>query len=360
MRRPYYLFSNGHLRRKHNTLSLERADDERTPGDDPDDTGAPSGAPTGETVPFPVEQVEALYLFGEITINTKLITFLAQHSIPLFCYDYYGNYTATLYPREYLLSGRLKVQQVQHYLSRKRRLALARAFVEAATYNILRVLKYYVPRLPEEAARRLSDACELIEGARCGIEQVAEIPELMGIEGRCRNAYYQTWPAILGEAARAFPFERRERRPPSNELNALISFGNALCYSATLRQIYRTALDPTISYLHEPGDRRFSLALDLSEVFKPLLVDRAIFRLVKTGAIAPKHFEPRLGGVYLSEKGRRIFVEHWDERLRKTIQHRSLGRKVSYQRLVRLECYRLIRHLFDPEEDRYTGFKMWW
>lgn len=360
MRRPYYLFSNGRLRRKHNTLYLERADDDRTPGAAPEDTGLPSGELTGEKVPFPVEQVESLYLFGEVDINTKLITFLAQNSIPMFCYDYYGNYTATLYPRDYLLSGRLKVQQVRHYLSRKRRLLLARAFVEAGLYNILRVLKYYVPRLPDEDARSLFDACTLIEDERRRMEGVAEIPELMGLEGRCREVYYRTWPAILGEAGRAFPFERRERRPPSNALNALISFGNALCYSAMLRQIYRTALDPTISYLHEPGDRRFSLALDLSEVFKPLLVDRAIFRLVKTGTISPKHFEARLGGVYLNDKGRRVFVEHWDERLRKTIQHRSLGRKVSYQRLVRLECYRLIRHLFDPEQERYVGFRMWW
>ena len=174
------------------------------------------------------------------------------------------------------------------------------------------------------------------------------------------NICCRAWPALLGEAAAAFPFERRERRPPSNEMNALISFGNALCYSATLRQIYRTALDPTISYLHEPGDRRFSLALDLSEIFKPLLVDRAIFRLVKTGAITPKHFESRLGGVYLSDKGRRVFVGHWDERLRQTVQHRTLDRKVSYERLIRLECYRLVRHLCDPQADPYAGFKMWW
>ena len=144
---------------------------------------------------------------------------------------------------------------------------------------------------------------------------------------------------------------RKAYRNGRNEGFALVSAGGSIAPAG---------IDPTISYLHEPGDRRFSLALDLSEVFKPLLVDRAIFRLVKTGTISPKHFEARLGGVYLNERGRRLFVEHWDERLRKTIQHRSLGRKVSYQRLVRLECYRLIRHLFDPEQECYAGFRMWW
>ena len=142
------------------------------------------------------------------------------------------------------------------------------------------------------------------------------IPTLMAVEGRIRERYYQLWTLFLGkEVATRFPFNKRERRPPSNELNALISFGNSLCYTTVLRQIYRTALDPTIAYLHEPGDRRFSLALDLAEVFKPLLVDRMIFRLLKTGEVTPRHFEKHLGGCYLSEAGRKVVVAHWDERL---------------------------------------------
>lgn len=358
MKRPFYLFSNGRLRRRHNTLYLERAGEDRVPDDTPEDTGAPSSPPTGEKTAFPVEQVEALYLFGEVDVNTKLITFLAQHAIPVHCFDYYGNFTATLYPRDYLHSGRLKVQQVRHYLDPDARLRLARAFVEAAVYNILRVLKYYANRLEGPPAAEVRAICASVESE--GLYHCGDVPELMGVEGRVREAYYTAWPAILGPAGRDFPFTRRERRPPSNEINALISFGNALAYSTVLRQIYRTALDPTISYLHEPGDRRFSLALDVSEVFKPLLVDRAIFRLIKTGAITPRHFEERLGGIYLNDRGRRVFVEHWDERLRKTVRHRELGRNVSYERLIRLECYRLIRHLFDPEADPYTGFHMWW
>ena len=158
----------------------------------------------------------------------------------------------------------------------------------------------------------------------------------MAVEGRIRERYYRQWPRFLGPHGAKFPFERRERNPPPNEMNALVSFGNALCYTLCLRQILRTALDPSIAYLHEPGDRRHSLALDLAEVFKPLLVDRAIFRLVKTGAITPRHFEPRLGGTYLSEAGRKVFVEHWDARLQQTVHHRGLGRPVSYERLVRL------------------------
>lgn len=360
MKHPYYLFSSGRLRRRQNTLFLERADGDRLPDDTPDDEGLPSAESTGERTPFPVEQVESLYLFGEIDLNSKLVTFLAQQGIPAFFFDYYSNFTATLYPRTTLHSGRLKVDQVRHYLSPKKRIRLARALVDAAAYNLLRVLKYYRTRLSGDAQEALDTRIDQIGTHRKMLRTASDVPTLMGIEGIMREGYYRTWPTLLGKAGAVFPFERRERNPPSNELNALISFGNALCYSTVLRQIYRTVLDPTISFLHEPGDRRFSLALDLAEVFKPLLVDRAIFRLIKTGEITPKHFEPRLAGVYLNEKGRKVFVAHWDERLRQTIHHRTLDRPVSYERLVRLECYKLVRHLCDPRNDTYEGFKMWW
>ncbi len=361
MKKPYYLFSSGRLRRKHNTLALERSTGDRLPDDDPQDEGLPSAAPDGERVPFPVEAVESLYLFGEIDINSKLVTFLGRNQIPAFFFDYYGYFTAALYPKDTLLSGRLKVEQVKHYLSSKRRLFLARAFVEASIFNIERVIKYYASRLEGIAAETLCLALEEISKEKEALLLTTDIPTLMSVEGRVRDRYYRLWPVFLGEElTQKFTFEKRERQPPSNEINALISFGNTLCYTTVLRQIYRTALDPTIAYLHEPGERRFSLALDIAEVFKPLLVDRAIMRLLKTGEISLKHFESRMGGCYLTEAGRKVFVAHWDERLRQTVQHRGLNRKVSYERLVRLECYKLVRHLFDPKADPFKGFHMWW
>ena len=357
MPHDHYLFSNGRLRRRQNTLWFEKATAERTPGDAPDDTGAPSGALTTEKAVLPVEAVDALHLFGEVDLNSKLVVFLSQNRIPVHVYDYYGNYSATLYPREYLLSGRLTVAQAEHYLCSRKRLVLARAFVEASLFNIRRTLLYFEKRVTDGAAVR--DALGIVEREAARVPAEPAIPELMAAEGRARDAYYRAWPTILGAAAARFPYDGRTRRPPSNALNAAISFGNALCYAVCLKALYRTALDPTISYLHEPGDRRYSLALDLAEVFKPLLVDRAIFRLLKTGRLQPGHFEPRLGGVYLTDAGRRRFVEAWDERLRRTVHHRGLGRHVSYERLVRLDAYRLVRHLTDASEP-YQGFRAWW
>ncbi|MEZ4901750.1 MAG: CRISPR-associated endonuclease Cas1 [Spirosomataceae bacterium] len=186
--------------------------------------------------------------------------------------------------------------------------------------------------------------------------------DLDGRKGRIRDRYYQLWPYFLGEVvAVQFPFTKRERRPPSNELNALISFGNSLCYNTVLRQIYRTALDPTIAFfaIRTPGDRRFSLSLDIAEVFSSRCWWTGPFLdCSKTGEIGPKHFEKHLRVLFVGG-GRKIFVQHWDARLSQTVQHRTLDRKVSYERLIRLECYKLVRHLTDPIKELIKGCSRW-
>jgi CRISPR-associated protein Cas1 len=138
-------------------------------------------------------------------------------------------------------------------------------------------------------------------------------------------------------------------------INCLISFGNSLLYTTVLTEIYHTQLNPTVSFLHEPGERRYSLALDLSEVFKPVITDRVIFNLANNRLIKPEHFHEELKGCYLNEQGRRVFIREYDNKLNTTIRHEKLARHVSYQRLIRLECYRLVRHLLG--EEMYRGFR---
>lgn len=332
MARPYYVFSSGTLRRKQNTLYLENEAGKK---------------------PIPVEDIDSLYVFGELTVNSKLLTFLAQKGVPVHFFDYYENYTGTYSPREQLVSGQLTVKQVEHYLSGKQRLKIAQEIVAAAIDNLLRVLKYYKNRVdaPDELERIILD----IETDRDGIALAANPMQLMAIEGRTRDRYYQSFNSILKLDE---PFERRVRRPPNNPVNALISFGNVMLYSTALSEIYRTQLNPTVSYLHEPGQRRFSLSLDLAEIFKPVIVDRVIFKLINNQMLKENDFEGKLKGCYLKDSGRKAFVGQYEERLNQTIEHRSLKRKVSYRRLIRLECYKLIKHLL--REQPYEGFRMWW
>jgi CRISPR-associated protein Cas1 len=294
------------------------------------DSAEESGAPVrvGERRTIPVEDVDALWVFGELDLNARVLVFLARHKVPV----------------------HFVVRQVRHYSNRRLRLQIAREFVSAGLHNILRNLRYYAGRGVELAAPTESVQAEVLKlGAARGVD------ELMGCEGRARAAYYRGFASILRNGEE---FSKRTRRPPDNQVNALISFTNGLAYAAALTQLYRTQLDPTVSFLHEPGARRFSLALDLAEVFKPVLADRLIFKLLNNRQLSPRDFSQDLNCCYLKESGRKVVLREWDARLQTTIEHRRLRRKVSYERMIRLECYKLVKHLTGVEQ--YAGFRAWW
>lgn len=176
------------------------------------------------------------------------------------------------------------------------------------------------------------------------------------MKGACREAYYTCWDGILKDPD--FRFQRRSRRPPENRLNALISFGNALLYTAVLSEIYKTHLDPRIGYLHATNFRRFTLNLDVAEIFKPIMVDRAIFTLLGRKQLSKEDFGSEAGGIYLTEKGRQKVIEELEKRFRTTINHRGLGRSVSYRSLIRMELYKIQKHLMN--EEQYEPYESRW
>lgn len=201
----------------------------------------------------------------------------------------------------------------------------------------------------------LEDEILRIKRLRIEIDKCRDVMELMGIEGNIRKVYYSGWNKIVNQEIN---FEKRVKRPPDNLINTMISFINSLIYTTCLAEIYKTQLNPTISYLHAPGERRFSLCLDLAEIFKPVLGDRLIFSLLNKNIITEKDFEKDSNFYYIKEKGRKKILQAYDERLKMTIKHKTLNRSVSYRHLIKLECYKLIKHLIEDQE--YIPFEMWW
>jgi CRISPR-associated protein Cas1 len=125
-------------------------------------------------------------------------------------------------------------------------------------------------------------------------------------------------------------------------------------YATVLTEIYHTQLTPTVSYLHEPGERRYSLALDISEVFKPLIVDRVIFNLINNRIIKQEEdFLEELNFCYLNDSGRRKFLSEYQKKLDSTIYNSRLKRNITYQRLIRIECFKLVKHIIG--EKSYVG-----
>ena len=330
MKQSYYIYNSGDLQRKDNTLRFTSYE--------------------GEKRDIPVERISDIYVMTEMTFNTAFINYISKYGIPVHFFNYYQFYTGSYYPRESLLAGQLLVKQVEHYTDPLRRLLLAQRFVEAAADNIYRNLRYYNGRGKDVSVQMME-----ISTLRKDISKAETIEELMGIEGNIRKNYYRAWKIIINQE---IDFEKRVMHPPDNMINSLISFVNSLIYSKTLSEIYQTQLNPTISYLHEPGIRRFSLCLDISEVFKPLIGDRLIFSLLNRNQITEDSFTKELNFLHLKKEASQTVVREFEAKLKTTIMHKDLNRQVSYQYLIRLEAYKLIKHLIGEKE--YEGFRIWW
>lgn len=329
MKQSYYFFSSGVLSRKDNTLRLTTED--------------------GHTSDIPIERVADIFCFGEISVNSKLLSMLSKYGICLHFFNFFENYIGTYYPRESLISGDLHVKQAAAYIDSDKRLSIAKGFLTSGVYNMTRNLRYYSERGKQTAA-----VADEIKSLIPGLERANDINELMGAEGNIRRAYYSCWNEIMPAAQ----FESRVRNPPDNMVNSLISFCNMLVYSTCVSELYATQLNPSIGFLHSPGQRRFSLSLDLAEVFKPLLADRLIFSLVNKRMIDESAFAKDSNSMLLKDDFRKIIVSEYDKILKRTIKHRALGREVSYRRLIRLDAYKLVKTLLG--EQSFQGFRIWW
>jgi len=327
MEKNYYVFENGELTRKDDTIYVVTDD---------------------EKVPLPVKKVGSLHLMGQLDFNTRFFSFLSQEETPAHYYNWFDRYAGSFYPQEFLNSGRVLVNQVRHYDDRSDRMEIAREIVWAATDNMLENLRYY-----ERKGKSVSSTIDEITTLQEQIDDSTTPDELRGIEGQIRKLYYGTFSTVLrGD----FVLDQRTKQPPGNEVNALISFGNSLLYATTLTELYKTHLNPTVSYLHQPRERRFSLSLDSSEVFKPVIVDRTIFTLVNRQRIQIDDFRREMEGCLLSEAGRKEFVRAYEDRLETTVDHPTLDKNVSHQRLLRLEGYKLVKHV--SGDDTYKGYRM--
>lgn len=334
MKKSFYLFNPGRLSRKDNTLKFTQTTED--------------GGPL-TTKYLPIETVDNLYIFGNLDCNSPFFNFLGKEKVSVHFFDYYQHYTGSFMPRDYLLAGKMIIAQVEHFIKTTKRLVIARSLIEAAAFNMVKNLRYYYNRKKDTSVQ-----IDRIESLMDSISDASGVDVLMGIEGNIRMSYYEAFDIILNE----FEMGARTKQPPSNEINALISFLNMLCYTLCLDMIYHTQLNPTISYLHEPGVRRYSLALDLAEIFKPILVDRLIFSLINKKHIQQKDFDKDLNYCLLNDSGRRKVVQAWEEKLNETIKHRSLLKSVSYRYLVKLECYKLCKHVIGIEQ--FEPFKALW
>jgi len=326
----YHVFTDGRLERHNDTIRLVTED--------------------GEKKYLPIENAEALFLHGQIDYNTRLVSFLNDVGVAIHVFGWNDYYAGSIMPERGQTSGQTLVEQVRAYDDSTRRRAIARRFIEGSIHNMRANVKYY-----DDRGYDFDAIIDRLEAQAESLSDEMDTNELMGVEATARKAYYSIFDDVLPDG---FNFGGRQYNPPDNEVNSLISFGNSLVYANVVSAIRATALDPAVSFLHEPGERRYSLALDIADLFKPLLADRIIFRVVNRNQLQLDDFESDLNGCLLNENGRKTFSKAFEESLEQTVDHPRLNRKVSYQYLLRVEVYKLKKHLLTGEE--YVPFKRWW
>jgi CRISPR-associated protein Cas1 len=330
MKKSIYIFSSGDLKKYENTIIIENQSGKKF---------------------LPIENISEIYIFGEINLNIKLLNYLSEKGIIVHYFNYYGYYSGTIYPREHLSSGMVILDQVKSYLDLDKRMEIAILIENGAACNMLSNLKYYNNR-----GRDLSDIIEKISILKNQFINQKNINSLMLIEGNIRELYYSAFDKILKNDD--FKFEHRTRRPPQNNLNSMISFVNSFIYISVLSEIYKTHMDPRIGYLHETNFRRFTLNLDIAEIFKPIFGDRTIFTLINENIIQNKNFNKIDNIVNIDEFGRKKIVEYLDNKLSTTISYPGISHKVSYKRLMRLEIYKIEKHILG--EKIYVPYKSRW
>jgi CRISPR-associated protein Cas1 len=324
-----YITSMGELTRKDNSLCFRK---------------------DNKNVYIPVENTKEIYCMSEVSVNSKLLDFLAQNNIVMHFFNYYEGYSGTFYPKEHYNSGKMLIKQAEAY--KNKRIIIAKAIVEAIGENIYEVLYHYYKHDKKEVKGTID---WIRKDMKINLDKANDIKQIMQVEGETWQRFYGEFKHILPED---FVMNKRVKRPPDNPINALISFGNTLLYGKTITIIYSTHLDQRISFLHEPSEGRFSLSLDISEAFKPIIVFKTIFDLVNNKRLqVAKHFDKKVNYCLLNEDGRKIFITAFEERLESVFMHSKLKRKVTYRTAIKLDCYKLIKFILEDKEFKPFSLK---
>ncbi len=314
-----YIFSMGELKRKDNSIAFKNE--------------------KGNFY-IPIEDTKELYCMNEVSLNTKFLDFISKAGITMHFFNYNGNYSGSYYPKEALISGDLTIKQAHAYVND--RLSIAKAIVQGIADNVHQLLYHYYRHGKKELKPFLD---WLKDDVREFLDKDVDIKQILFIEGQIWSRFYDSFKYFLPED---FIMNKRVKRPPDNPINALISFGNSLLYTKTISAIYRTHLNQSISFLHSPREGRFSLSLDLSEVFKPIIVFKTIFYCINNKKLqVAKHFDKSVNYALLNDSGKKIFIESFENRINETFLHPKLKRKTTYKSAIRYDGYKLIKYLIE-------------
>jgi CRISPR-associated protein Cas1 len=286
-----------------------------------------------------VREASAVTVWGNVSVSSAALALLAEHEVPLSLHSLGGWYQGSFVGPS-AVGALLRIAQHEARQDPARRLAIAAAWVRAKIRNQRVLLRRTAGDAAPSAALREMKA--LAEGAL----SVTDLASLLGVEGAAARAYFGAFTTMLkGPLGGRFELEGRNRRPPKDPVNCLLSFAYACLARECDQALRRVGFDVGAGFLHEPRHGRPALALDLMEAFRPVIGDSVVIGALNRGILAPEHFLIHPTGVAMTDAGRRAFLQAWELRLDELATHPTLGTRCSMRRMIELDARLLARHL---------------
>lgn len=297
---------------------------------------------------IPIEQIDTLICFGEISINKRTLSLLNKHNIVILFFNFYGQYIGRFTPKQYL-DGKILINQIHIFENETIRYHIARTMIISSLKNCLALLKYY-----NKKQFPLLDNIIEIESIikECNNKSVTE---LLLLEAQAKKIYFNSFDIILEKEK--YHFIKRTKNPPLNEINALLSYGYSLLYANYISVIDRSRLYSQISFVHSLTKCSESLQFDLADILKPVLVDRLVLSLCRHKLLKDEYFDYKSDRCYLNKEGVKFFVEKYENYLLKTIKINN--RYYSYRNLISREVHLLSNYIANESND-YKPYIMKW
>lgn len=302
-----------------------------------------------------LHQVGEVVLIGNTGMTTHAMLALLDAGVGMTLIARSGRLLGRLRPAE---ARNLPLRQLQYEKVKDPRicLSISQAIVIGKLENSRVMARRMLQRMPQTEFRaQLSARLLNLERAQLAALQATGLADLRGIEGSAARDYFSILRAALQWKGQ--PFERRQRRPPPDPVNALLSFGYSLLMNAIFTALEITGLDPYAGFFHANKYGRPALALDLMEEFRPVIVDSIVLTMINNRRIQEKHFEQQGDATFLTKRGLKVYLQHFSQRIYTEIFHPLAGRKISYQKCFEVQS-RQIRRVIENEENLYRSIRI--
>ena len=293
----------------------------------------------------PKNSVTRIVLSGNVGLSAGARSWAMRSCVDVVCLSRRGSYQGTLIGANRGAHASRLLAQVALTGDHERRVSLAASLIGAKIRGQIHVLTRIARR---DETVHVADTTAHMHAWRRSLTDARTLDEIMGIEGACSNAYFD---ALAGCVPADVAFDGRSRRPPRDLPNAALSYGYAILLSECVGALHAAGLEPSLGIAHAPTDKRPSLALDLMEQFRPLLVDQTVMALLRTRKLRPEHgvVEAEAGGVWLGSDGKKILVDAYEAACQRSVTGALPGYSGSWRRHIAHSAQMLARAIAEPD-----------